>query len=206
MKSKIWLKFILLSIGGVWISFSSVIIFAAIFNIPVQSFYITKSIVPIPIVSIVKIDYEIPTNIKIPKIQVDAYLENLGLTSKWAVDVPKWGVNAAWYNLGPRPGEVGNAIIMGHYGRWKNGQWSVFDHLHKLIKGDQIYIEDEQWTIISFVVTKIQRYNPSDAATEVFISNSTGSHLNIITCDWDWNKITKHYPGRLVIFADKIIE
>jgi len=63
----------------------------------------------------------IPARLKIPKIKVDIALEQVGLTSQGAVDVPKGHSNGAWFNLGPRPGNIGSAVIVGHYGYWKNG-------------------------------------------------------------------------------------
>ena len=45
---------------------------------------------------------------------------------------PKNPENAAWYELGPRPGEEGSAVIDGHYGTWKNGKTSAFDRLREL--------------------------------------------------------------------------
>jgi len=48
------------------------------------------------------------------------------------MDVPKGLNNIGWFNLGPRPGENGNAVIDGHYGVWKNGKGAVFNNLHKL--------------------------------------------------------------------------
>lgn len=145
----------------------------------------------------------LPVRLKIPKIKVDAFLERVGLTAQWAVGVPKGGVNAARYELGPRPGKIGNAIIVWHYGTWKTGQWSVFDHLQNLKKGDKIYVEDASGVSISFVVTKSRTYSPTAIVPEVFNSTDGKSHLNLITCDGVRNKITKHYPNRLVVFADR---
>lgn len=145
----------------------------------------------------------IPVRLKIPVIKIDAPLESVGLTTQGAVDVPKNPMNAAWYKLSPRPGNVGNAVITGHIGRWKKGGGSVFDNLHMLKKGEHLFIEDENGVTITFVVRKIQRYDANANTTEVFVSNDEKSHVNLITCDGVWNKISKNYPQRLVIFTDK---
>lgn len=145
----------------------------------------------------------VPARLKIPKIKVDAALESVGLTSKGAVGVPKIPANAAWFNLGPRPGDNGNAVITGHYGRWINGQGSIFDNLNKLKKGDKIYVEDKKGAIATFVVREIRIYSPKADASDVFISNDGNAHLNLITCEGTWNRFSKSYPKRLVVFADK---
>ena len=104
------------------------------------------------------IDPLLPVRIIIPKIKLNAVIESVGLTKAGAVGVPKIPANTAWYNLSPRPGEKGSSIITGHYGRWKNGQGSVFDNLNKLKVGDKIQVKNQKGTITKFVVKKIQKY------------------------------------------------
>lgn len=146
--------------------------------------------------------YGLPVRLKIPSINVDAIVEYVGLTQNGAMDIPKKYASVAWYNLGPRPGEIGNAVIDGHYG-WEDGKESIFNNLYKLRKGDKLYIEDDKGEVISFVVREARRYDPEDEASAVFVSNDEKSHLNIITCEGLWNKVSKSYSKRLVVFADK---
>jgi len=147
--------------------------------------------------------FEIPVRLIIPKIGVDAFIESLGLTSDGAMDVPKIPNNVAWFNLGPRPGENGSAVIAGHYGFWKNGSGSIFDNLNKLKKGDEIFIEDKKGTITAFVVRELKRYNQNANVPEVFNLNDGESHLNLITCEGIWDKNKKTYSDRLIVFTDK---
>ena len=147
----------------------------------------------------------LPVRIKIPAINVDAPMEYVGLTLDGAMDVPKGPAEAAWYMLGPRPGEIGSAVLAGHSG-WKNNVPAVFDDLHKLSKGDKIYIENEQGEILTFVVRENRKYNPDADATDVFGSNDGGAHLNLVTCIGIWNETEKSRSDRLVVFADKATE
>jgi LPXTG-site transpeptidase (sortase) family protein len=140
--------------------------------------------------------------LKIPSIKVDTVIESVGLTSEGAVDVPKGPSDAAWFNLGPRPGEKGSSIIVGHSG-WKNGRPAVFDNLYKLKIGDKIYIQDEKGLIITFVVREIKTYNQTEDVSNVFISNDNKAHLNLITCTGIWDDIQKGRLNRLIIFTDK---
>lgn len=149
-----------------------------------------------------KMNSGLPTRLKIPGIDVDSAVEYVGVTPQGAMDIPKNTNNVAWFNLGPRPGENGSATIAGHYG-WKNGKASAFDNLHKLHKGDKLYVEDDKGEIISFVVREIRRYVPEADASTVFISNDGKSHLNLITCEGIWDKVLKSYSKRLVVFTDK---
>lgn len=144
----------------------------------------------------------LPVRLKIPSINVDASVEYVGLTPDGAMDVPKERDNVAWFNLGPHPGEKGSSVIAGHYG-WEDGKGSAFDNLYKLRKGDNIYIENYKGIIISFVVRESRRYDPKMNASNVFVSNDGKSHLNLITCEGVWDKVSKSYSQRLVIFTDK---
>jgi LPXTG-site transpeptidase (sortase) family protein len=148
-------------------------------------------------------DSGLPVRLMIPKIKVNAVIESVGLTPGGAVDVPKGPAKTAWYKLGPRPGDSGSAVITGHYGRWKNGSGSVFDNLYKLKKGDKIYVKDEKGTSIAFVVREIRKYDPKADAYEVFVSKDDKAHLNLITCDGVWNRFSKNYSRRLVVFTDR---
>lgn len=145
----------------------------------------------------------LPVRLKIPRINVDAAVELVGLTSLGAMGAPKGGKNVGWYSAGPYPGDIGSAVIDGHFGRWKNGEGSVFDNLNKLQKGDRLSIEDEKGAIITFVVRESREYDPNADATDVFSSDDGKSHLNLITCEGIWNKVSKSYSQRLVVFTDK---
>lgn len=151
-----------------------------------------------------QVSYGLPIRLKIPAIEVDADVEYVGLTADGAMDVPTNPDNVAWYQLGPRSGENGNAVMAGHYGIWKDGQGSAFDQLHTLQTGDAIYVEDDGGIVTEFVVRDSRSYDPEADATDVFITNDGLPHLNLITCEGDWDSVTQNYSSRLVIFADKI--
>lgn len=146
----------------------------------------------------------LPLRIQIPKIRVDASVEHVGLTAQGVVGVPKGPTTVAWFDLGPRPGEKGSSIISGHYG-WTNNKPAVFDNLYKLRKGDKLYITDDKGLVTTFIVRESRRYDPKGDASNVFASLDGKPHLNLITCEGIWNKFSKSYSKRLVIFTDKEI-
>lgn len=143
----------------------------------------------------------LPFRVKIPKIDVDATVEYVGLTPQGAMEVTKGPDDVAWYHLGPRPGEKGSAVIAGHEG-WKNGISAVFDDLHLLRKGDEILVQDEKGVTTTFIVRETKVYAPDADATNVFNSTDGKIHLNLITCEGAWNVSGKSYANRRVIFAD----
>lgn len=147
----------------------------------------------------------LPSRLKIPKIGVDATIDHLGTTPQGEMSTPDGPANAGWFNLGPRPGENGNAVISGHFG-YKNNIPAVFDNLHKLQKGDKLYTTNEKDETTTFVIRELRTYTPKENATDVFRSSDGQAHLNLITCQGVWNQAQKSYSTRLVVFTDKIIE
>jgi LPXTG-site transpeptidase (sortase) family protein len=145
----------------------------------------------------------LPVRLSIPRIKINIALESVGLTAQGAVDVPKSQTKAAWFNLSPVPGAIGDSVIDGHFGRWKNGQEAVFNNLSTLRKGDKLYVTDAQGKISIFIVRQFMIYDPGQNAPEVFISNDGKAHLNLITCDGPWDKISQNYSKRFVVFTDK---
>lgn len=165
---------------------------------------LSKDATVITVIEKPKVTVGLPIRLKIPVINVDAVIRYSGLTPDGAMGTAD-GVNeVAWYQLGPRPGEIGSAVIAGHYGFF-NGNESIFNGLSTLNKGDKIQIIDEKEATITFIVQGSQRYNPTADASSIFKSNDGKAHLNLITCDGTWENAEQTYSDRLVIFADKEI-
>ena len=119
------------------------------------------------------------------------------------MESPKGPSDVSWYNLGPRPGEIGSAVMAGHYGAWKDGSLSVFQNLTKLQKGDRVSVKDENGQTINFIVRESKNFSATDDASSVFISNDGKAHLNLITCEGVWNGSDKSYSNRYVVFTNK---
>jgi LPXTG-site transpeptidase (sortase) family protein len=146
--------------------------------------------------------FGVPVRLTIPSINVGAIVASAGLTSDGAMDIPKNIDDVAWYNLGARPGNVGSAVIAGHYG-WENGKGAVFNNLHTLKSGDEVLVSDEKGMTTTFVVRQIQTYDPNADASEIFKSSDGKPHLNLITCEGVWIRDKQTYSNRLVVFTDK---
>lgn len=149
-----------------------------------------------------QVEIGLPARLKIPSINVDAPVEYVGLTSEGAMDVPQDPANVAWFNLRSRPGQIGTAVIAGHYD-WTNNTPAVFDDLHKLRIGDKISVEDEKGIDVTFIVREIRTYGKDAVVPEVFGSSDGKAHLNLITCKGSWNKAEQSYSERLVVFTDE---
>jgi LPXTG-site transpeptidase (sortase) family protein len=146
----------------------------------------------------------IPVNLTIPAINLSVQIEQIGLTSDGALDTPVGKTNVGWYRLGRRPGEIGSAVIDGHFGQWADGTGSVFDNLDKLQIGDKIYTKDADGNTTSFIVRETRSFEPDIVTPEVFNSSDGLAHLNLITCKGVWDKTEKSFSNRLVIFTDEL--
>lgn len=144
----------------------------------------------------------VPVRLSIPSINVTTTIDTVGVTVEGAMDIKKDPTTVAWYNLGARPGDVGNAVIAGHYG-WDNGRGSVFNELHTLKQGDEITVGDDKGATTSFIVRESRSYDPAADAKTVFRSGDGKAHLNLVTCEGAWNNSKQTYSERLVVFADK---
>jgi LPXTG-site transpeptidase (sortase) family protein len=147
----------------------------------------------------------LPVRLKIPSIGVDSAIEDALITSDGRMDVPAGTVNVAWFALGPHPGDVGSAVIGGHYGNYESNKGpTVFYYLDQLKAGDKVYIEDDTGNTRAFVVRRVQLFDRNGDPTTVFTSQDGLAHLNLITCEGIWNQVNDSYPDRRVVFTDAI--
>ena len=144
----------------------------------------------------------LPLRITIPKLQVDAKIEYMGVTPTGAMDVPSEVVDAGWYKYGAHPGDEGTAVIGGHL-NGALGEPGVFLNLNKLQVGDNFSVLDDTGKTTLFVVRQIRTYGQKEQPNEVFHSQQ-GAHLNLITCTGSWNRSEKRFAKRLVVFAEKV--
>lgn len=144
----------------------------------------------------------VPLRLRIPSIGVDAAVEIVRLDGDGSVGTPKNFADVGWYELGARPGEPGNSVIVGHVDSTTGA--AVFWDLHKLQPGDRVSVVGDDGTERSFIVRGSQRFGHDDAPLDKIYGNADGSHLNLVTCDSDtpFNRRTGEYGGYVVVFAD----
>ena len=136
--------------------------------------------------------------VEVPAIGVDAQVVNLGLSPDGTLEVPQEYDVAGWYSLGPRPGEVGPAVIVGHVDSYKGA--AVFYRVRDLEPGMTVAV----WRggkPYSFVITQVSQY-PKDAfPTDKVYGSVDYPALRLITCGGVFNDQTGHYTDNIVVFA-----
>jgi len=144
-----------------------------------------------------------PLQLRIPAIELDAHVESVTITKDGSLDVPHDPADAAWFEKGPRPGEVGSAVIDGHSG-WADSIPAVFDKLYQLHIGDHIYVDDAAGHTTIFIIQKMRVYDSHADTSSIFTSHDGKAHLNLITCSGAWDPHLQASADRLVVFAVKI--
>lgn len=156
-----------------------------------------KPATPVPVP---KVTYAVPVRLIIPRIGVDAAVEDVGLTSGRDMASPSGPATVGWYKFGARPGNRGSAVIDGHSG-YADGRRAAFDDLPQLKVGDKLYVEDARGKRLLFVVRATKLYARDASAADVF-APTTRRRLNLITCTGDFDVSAGTHSERLVVFAE----
>ena len=146
-----------------------------------------------------------PVRLLIPALEIDAPIEAVGQDDNHWMKAPSGDDQVAWYNLGPKPGETGNAVIAGHLDDVR-GRPAVFWRLDELKAGDEIIVRFGNGQELRFAVMTVEDYASSEAPMERIFGVDFERDLNLITCDGEWNAASKLYERRLVVYARRIQE
>lgn len=146
-----------------------------------------------------------PTRLIIPSLEIDAPIEGVGQTEDHRMGIPSGDTEVAWYNLGPQPGETGNAVIAGHLDD-VHGRPAVFWRLDELEPGDEILVRFSDDHEVRFAVMTVEAHDADSAPLERIFGVDFERDLNLITCDGEWNAQSKLYEKRLVVYARRIRE
>jgi len=142
-----------------------------------------------------------PVHLRIPAINVDAPVINVGLRPDGFMDIPGTAHEVGWFALGYVPGSQGNAVMAGHLDT-ESGNGAVFWDLRRLKKGDIVEVEREDGSLKRFTVTHRASYSADQAPLEELFGSSTGAHLNLITCNGAWRDDLQTYDRRLIVYTE----
>ena len=78
--------------------------------------------------------------------------------------------------------EYGNVVITEHYG-WKNNIPAVFDNLHKLNKGDIIYIEDKSGRLPILLCVKFE-HTAKMRSRQIYLDQTMVKRTLISSLTW----------------------
>ena len=146
----------------------------------------------------------VPTRVRVPSLDVDSPLMELGLQEDGTVEVPPTGEGspAGWYRNSPTPGERGPAILLGHVGN-AHGRLGVFGRLAELAPGDVVEVDREDGTTAVFRVDRAVSYERSEFPVDEVYGNTDDAQLRLITCD-AYSAWTGRWEANHVVYATLI--
>jgi len=141
----------------------------------------------------------LPVRVRVPAAGVDTVLERLGRAADGTMALPSRPGRAGWYAEGPRPGQPGPAVIIGHVD-WDHSP-AVFFHLDELRPGAAVYVERADGSTARFRVTHLSRVPKSRFPTDLVYGPTLDPSLRLVTCGGSFDRATRNYRDNVIVFA-----
>jgi sortase (surface protein transpeptidase) len=144
----------------------------------------------------------VPVWLRIPAMGVSVSLSQLGLNADKSPQVPTNYQQPGWYKLGPAPGMMGSAVILGHVDD-KQGP-AVFYKLGSLRAGDKVDVSLANGAVAHFAVKNVETYLKTQFPSQKVYGTHGYRALQLVTCGGDFDKATGHYLSNVVAFTTLI--
>jgi len=141
----------------------------------------------------------LPVRLQIPAIAVSTPLVRLGRLPDGSIEVPHDWNTAGWYDRGPRPGQPGPAVILGHVDS-KTGP-AVFFRLRALRPRDVVRVGLADGRTLVFRVQRVERYPKDKFPTEAVYLPTLNRELRLITCGGEFDYAAGSYRDNIVVYA-----
>ena len=144
-----------------------------------------------------------PAFVDIEAIGAVSTIERLGTLLDGRLETPNDFMKVGWWSGGVVPGEKGPAVLAGHLDSVQGP--AIFARLNQLKPDDLIRIARKDGVVLTFSVTRIDRY-PKDRFPAVSVYGPTeGPELRLITCGGTFNRSVRSYNDNTVVYA-RIVE
>ena len=138
-----------------------------------------------------------PNRLRIPALGVDANVVPVGLAANSDMEIPG-ATDVGWYELGPRPGAPGSAVLAAHIDY--AGQRGAFFDLGSIPVGAEIIVDGEGGEQ-TFVVEEREQVAKADVDLSRYFTNDGPTRITLITCGGAFDKSIRHYQDNLIITA-----
>ena len=140
-----------------------------------------------------------PVALHIPAIGVNVPLSGLGLNANGTVQVPTDFHEPGWYRLGPSPGQIGSAVILGHVDSYLGP--AVFFELRDLRAGDRVNVNLADGVVVHFRVLAVAMYLKMQFPSLKVYGSHGYSALQLVTCGGAFDYQTRHYLSNIVVYT-----
>lgn len=141
----------------------------------------------------------LPVRLRIPAIGVDTSLQKLGRASNGSIEEPSDPMSAGWWAGGPRPGQPGPAVILGHV---RYNRPAVFFRLGDVQPGDDVFVDRSDGSTARFEITRQGTYQKTQFPSDLVYYPTLKSELRLVTCGGPIDPTTGRYRDNLVVFAE----
>ncbi len=145
----------------------------------------------------------LPDKLLIPKLDIEADVQHLGITETGNMAAPNNFTDVSWYELGTIPGQMGSAVMAGHEDN-AIALDGVFKHLEDLELGDSVFVVDGDGKKLEFRVVEKAVYPYDNSPTDRIFNAKGKVRLNLITCAGDWLPEAKTNDKRLVVYTELV--
>jgi hypothetical protein len=140
-----------------------------------------------------------PVRLWIPAIAVSTRLVRLSRLPDGSLEVPHDWDTAGWFEQGPRPGQPGPAVILGHVDSTAGP--AVFFRLRELRPEDIVRVGLADGRILVFRVQRVRRYPKDKFPAEAVYFPTLNRELRLITCGGEFNSARRSYRDNIVVYA-----
>ncbi|GDY32080.1 class F sortase [Gandjariella thermophila] len=142
-----------------------------------------------------------PVQVRIPRIDAQSSLIAVAVNPDGSMQVPSVDkpMQAAWYRLGPVPGDPGPAIILGHVDG--NHQPGIFYRLHELKPGDEVFVTNSDGKQLRFVVDHRDQVPKEQFPNDAVYGNTPDPQLRLITCGGAFDGAVHSYKDNIIVYA-----
>jgi hypothetical protein len=144
----------------------------------------------------------VPVELEIPALSLTVSLSRLGLNADGTVQVPTNVQQPGWYGLGPSPGEIGSAVILGHVDSQAGP--AVFFTLRSLVAGDSVDVILADGVTAQFKVTSAAMYLKTNFPDSAVYTSHGFSALQLVTCGGVFDNQTGHYLSNTVVYTSLV--
>ena len=133
-------------------------------------------------------------------VSVDTPLQRLGRAPDGTVEVPTNFAVAGWFADGPRPGQAGPAVLLGHVDSASGP--GVFLRLPELAPGADVRVDRADGGSIDFRVTAVQRVPKANFPTERVYGPTLEPSLRLVTCAGSFDRARRSYRDNVIVYAE----
>lgn len=143
-----------------------------------------------------------PVRLRIPALGIDTALQRLGRAADRTVEAPTDVGVAGWFAGGPRPGQAGPAVVLGHVDSRRGP--GVFHPLAGVARGTEVHVDRADGSTVTFRVTGVRTVAKDRFPTEQVYAPTLQSSLRLVTCGGPFDHAAGSYRDNVVVSADPV--